>query len=405
MSTATAPTAASTEHPTTAGDERAYRAKVAEISAELAQLDVKSINLAWERACKAYYAIAQLEKDFDKPKEQMYEDLAHGNTWAAQTIKKAILTCGRLEKIGFTDVFNNPASGFTQVTDILNAKKLSDEARKKLLTKVYKHDKKDAAQRHTVQEVRAMIKDLSPPEEKGPDWMRGTDLWSFSDHDERFGVAGFPGRLPGQAFMNLIHRFTTGHIHALHVGCGGGTMLDVCAKSELKGRIGKQFRGVDIKLHPQVTERYLEHAIEADCTADLEHWDRVCAPEWADLVVVTLPLFSFMASARTGEPTDLGNVNDPELWLAMMRKAIVGAYSRLNVQGILAVHSASSSCFENNTPVPDLDFGIIQTIQELTDFFEARIVLEVKKGKPKASPADANWVTPQAEYLHVYRKI
>jgi hypothetical protein len=394
-----------TPPPTVAADERAYKAAVEAVSKDLSLLDVKSLHLSWERASKAYNAIKELERKFDKPKEKMYEDLAHGNPWAADTIKKAILTCARLVKVGHQEMFDLPATGFTQVTDILNAKKLSDDTRKTLLVRVYKHDRKEIARRHTVKEVRGMIKDLEPPTDDVPNWKRGIDLWAFPDHDERYGASGFPTRLPGQAHMNLISRFTMGATHVLSVGCGGGTLLDVCSASELKGGIGKQYRGVDIKLHPRVIERHSDHAIEMDCTKSVEHWDRVCAPEWADLAVVTLPLFEFNVSARTSEKTDLDNVTDPKEWLGLMAKAIFGAYSRLAVNGILAVHSHSTSRFENGQPVPDLDFQICSMIQELTTFFEARITVDVKKARPSGSPEDADWLTPHASYIHVYRKI
>lgn len=408
MATATAPRKGkpkASPAPTKAGSEEQYRQRIEQISQELSELDVQTLHLAWTRASKAFYALQELEREFDQPKERMYEDLARGNPWKAQTIKKAILTCGRLETLGFTDIFVKPASGFTQIADILNAKKLSDEARKGLIVQVYKHDKKDVSKRHTVQEVRGMIKDLEPPTEDQPDWKRGTDLWTFPDHDERYGVAGFPGRFPGQAVLNLISRFTTGTISVLSVGCGGGTVLDVCSKSELKGLVGNKYRGLDLKLHPRVLEHHPNNVIEMDCTQDPEFWDRACPPEWADLAIVTLPLFEWTSKARTEEPTDLGNVNNYADWVGLMKKAIEGAYSRLNTQGILAVHSRSGSCFENGTPIADIDYYVIRAIQELTNFFEARIVLDVRKGKPKAAPGDANWVAPHAEYIHVYRKI
>lgn len=391
-------------HVTKSTDEKAYKAKIAEIQERLSALAERSEKTTWEHASLAYYSMKELEREFDKPKEKFYEDLADGHPWAAATIKKAVLTCGKLETAGHVEIFTQPHTGYTQVCDILNASKLSEDARGSLLVKVYKHDRQKPDEKYTVQQVRGFLADLAPPDEQKVKWLRGTDLWIFSDHDPRFGAAGTVGRVPGQVFQNLIHRFSGGVIRFLSVGCGGGTALDVC-KKDMNRFVGVNYRGVDIKLSEKVRKEHGDHVVEMDCTKPIEHWDRVCEPEWADMVVITLPLFDFTKTARTQEKTDLGNVINQADYIGLMGAAIAGAYSRLNTHGILVVHSHSTSEFERGEPVADMDWNIVRLIQEHTGFFLARITLVVKKNRVGASPENQPWLNPQAEYLHVYRKV
>lgn len=382
-------------------EEELYNEMIGAFQVKLCDLAERSENVAWEHAQVAYGAIQELERKFDMPRERFYEDLAAGHPWAAKTIKKSILTCEKLSEIKMPQVFQDPHTGFTQAGDIVFAAKLSEDARADLLRKVYKHDKKHPAERYTVQQVRGMIKDLCPPEETQRQWMRGTDLWTFSDHDPRFGTAGFEGRIPGQVVQNFIHRFSNGVARVLVVGCGGGTALDVCA--EMKKEVS-DYRGVDILLSPSVLENHPDNVTELDCTRSPEYWDTVCPEDWADMVLVTMPNFNFEVKARTQEPTDLGNVKVQDEYIRLMSQVIRGAASRLNTHGVMGVVTRSTSDFGSD-PVVNIDHFVTRHVQEMLTFFLAKIAFAIKKERPKGADENASHVVPEVQYLNVYRKI
>ena len=53
-----------------------------------------------------------------------------------------------------------------------------------------------------------------------------TSNWHFLQCDSRFGMV-YPGRTPGQVYINLFYYFTNINDKILDVFCGGGTGLDV----------------------------------------------------------------------------------------------------------------------------------------------------------------------------------
>lgn len=66
------------------------------------------------------------------------------------------------------------------------------------------------------------------PNGSDPDkWLKLTTFWNFASCDPRFGFT-FPGRIPGQIVLNLLHYFTEPGDRVVDPFGGSGTTLDVC---------------------------------------------------------------------------------------------------------------------------------------------------------------------------------
>ena len=60
-----------------------------------------------------------------------------------------------------------------------------------------------------------------------PDPPQIGDVWLFSGCDDDYGLAGFPGRIPGEIVENLLHFYTKPFDLIVDPMSGGGTTLDV----------------------------------------------------------------------------------------------------------------------------------------------------------------------------------
>lgn len=54
------------------------------------------------------------------------------------------------------------------------------------------------------------------------------NVWNFSMCDDRFGMKGYPGRIPGQIVQNLLHYYTEENDLVVDPMAGSGTTADVC---------------------------------------------------------------------------------------------------------------------------------------------------------------------------------
>ncbi len=121
---------------------------------------------------------------------------------------------------------------------------------------------------------------------------------------------------------------------------------------------------------------------------------------WRQLGVRLQPL----AICRAGTPGD-NAIHAFARYVAAQHPEHLETCQRLDTHGVLVVHSHSTSEFERGESVGDLDYYLVKSIQELTNAFLARISLQVKKQRVGPSPENQPWRAPQAERLHVYRKI
>lgn len=81
-----------------------------------------------------------------------------------------------------------------------------------------------------VQKIRQDPSFTTDPTPNGSDpdrWLKLTTLWNFASCDPRFGFP-FPGRIPGQIVLNLLHYFTESGERVVDPFGGSGTTLDVC---------------------------------------------------------------------------------------------------------------------------------------------------------------------------------
>jgi hypothetical protein len=74
---------------------------------------------------------------------------------------------------------------------------------------------------------------LPPDQDK---WLKLTTLWNFASCDPHFGFP-FPGRIPGQIVLNLLHYFTESGDLVVDPFGGSGTTLDVCRHMDRRCRI------------------------------------------------------------------------------------------------------------------------------------------------------------------------
>lgn len=74
-----------------------------------------------------------------------------------------------------------------------------------------------------------------------PDSLQLYDVWSFGGCDERYGVSGYPGRIPGQIVENVLYYYTQPGAIVLDPMAGGGTVIDVCKA------MGRRYLAYDIE--------------------------------------------------------------------------------------------------------------------------------------------------------------
>ena len=163
-------------------------------------------------------------KTFGKKKDEIFNDLcSHPNSkYSKSTLYHYKKTAEFIKQLPEPKI---PAGGnfipFTSITEIAQAK-LPQTEKLKLIEEV----KQSPMPRQELrQRVQAKRLEVYPPEDKN--WLVPFDLWEFNVCDPRFGQAGFPGRVPGQIVLNLIHYYMEGNTF-LSVYPGSHTDRDVC---------------------------------------------------------------------------------------------------------------------------------------------------------------------------------
>lgn len=382
--------------------EPKYSDEIEKYRRELIEISNQTENLAWQHALKVHYAIEALQKEFTGlTKEQFYVDLSKGHKWKPKTIKRAGTTVKNLWDMSLEEVAIQPVSGFTQVADIVYSK-LDKDTQAALVREVYKHDKKHPDQPYTVEDVRAMIKERLPQHDDDPDWLRSTDFWEFDDFDPRFGRDGGIGRIPGQAVQNIIRRYGGGGgLRVASVMCGTGTVMDVCAKDMKQAVV--DYRGMDIAEHPDIVTTHGDKFVLGDVTNGAA-WDAFCPPDWPDITIVTPPAFRFTANALTSQRTDLGNINQPEEYLAALEVIVASACNRTKYRGLIVVFVRQMGAYEDGTPVPNAVKSVTDILDHLCTEFVASPVMRVAKQAPPGSEPDQTWVQPEVFHILIYRK-
>ena len=60
-------------------------------------------------------------------------------------------------------------------------------------------------------------------------WLRVYNVWNFAERDESLGIE-YPGNIPGQIAMNVIHYYTNEGDLVVDPMAGGGSTIDACKK-------------------------------------------------------------------------------------------------------------------------------------------------------------------------------
>lgn len=375
------------------------------------QTKLKALCQAGQRATWDFAVLAQSESERltdaygdIATKERVYQDLSIGSEEAPNTFKKRVVVVEWLQSSSLEEVYARPVSGFSKMKAIVcEAGGLDDDQKKELAVEVYKHDKAHPEAPFTVQDVKAMIKDRTPVSEKDEEWKRPTDYWAFSDYDERMGHEGYPGRLPGQAVMNILWRWLPPGGNFLAAMCGSGTALDAAKFM----KITKEYRGFDLVLSERLQKRHGDRVVTFDGTKS--DWRKSVPDGWkADLVLLTPPYFSFVAHSMTQDATDMGNLVKPDEYLESWNAVAAGVTSVLEPGGILAVVTRNSAEFDNPTPIPDFEHEIVNILygSGAADSFLARPVVRLGKFKVKDPNNEGKpWLIPEVLTIHVFRRL
>ena len=163
-------------------------------------------------------------KIFGKKKDEVFNDLCShpGFRYSKSTLRGYSQAANFIKQLP-EEMLAGQHLPFTSVVQIATAK-LPQKEKIKLLNEAQEVPTTRQVVRQKIQAKRLEI--YPPSEDK--DWLIPFDLWQFNTCDPRFGQAGYPGRIPGQIILNLIHYYMEGDIF-LSVYSGSHTDRDACS--------------------------------------------------------------------------------------------------------------------------------------------------------------------------------
>lgn len=192
-------------------------------------------------------------------------------------------------------------------------------------------------------------------------WLRYTDVWNFSECDDRFGI-DYDGRIPGQIIQNLLYYYTDASAFIIDPMAGGGTTLDVCTKCD---KVRRRCLAFDIK--PSRPDILLADAAKP--------WSVNGAA--ADLIFIDPPYWSQMENSYGGIASQPLNE-----YLSFMRLVLDEVNKHLKSNGILALLIAPMAI---KTGYLDLPFMLCGLAQQLG--FELKRRIQVPVGSQQIGPA------------------
>lgn len=207
----------------------------------------------------------------------------------------------------------------------------------------------------TTRELRAAIKGA-----KDLPWLRYTDVWNFSECDDRFGME-YPGRIPGQIVQNILYYYTDDTAFVIDPMAGGGTTLDVCLKCD---EVKRECLAFD-------KEPKREDILETDAT---QPWP---TKKQADLIFIDPPYGSQLEKqygGMAGKPI--------ESFLADMEQILSQAKQNIKGNGLLALLIAPMAI---KTDYIDLPFILYKKAEALGFRLKRRIHVPV--GSQQVGPA------------------
>ena len=171
------------------------------------------------------------------------------------------------------------------------------------------------------------------------------NLWDFDKCDDRFGISGYPGRIPGQIFMNLLWLYTEPRDWTLAVFGGSGTEIDVAKYMNRKCIAYDIQPSRDDILYQDVTNGIPPN------------------PEGAKYQLIFLDPPYGSQKQYTDLETDFSNMSNDE-YLRQMQSLILLCLEQLDVNGILAIINGIT-CIKINNRIFDIPFEIAKICDEI----------------------------------------
>jgi len=253
-----------------------------------------------------YEKVEEGNKTFHIPKVQIYRDLeTHPDLdYEASSLKNIYLTITyfpELRKGGSTHL------PFWHYEALMKAKLPVDKKRE--LQELAEEKQMPQA------ELRRLIAQAKEETKKDwPAWLQWQTDWHFPICDPRFGQT-YPGRIPGQILLNLLHFYTKENDLVISVFGGSGTDIDVCKYMKRK------CLAYDINpIRKDITKH--------DITQGIPIENRI-----ADFIFLDPPYFNAKKNYYTQKKTDLSQLEYEDFMVVIdnlskevMRKLKVGGY-------------------------------------------------------------------------------
>ena len=139
------------------------------------------------------------------------------------------------------------------------------------------------------------------------------NVWNYANCDPRFGRDGYPGRIPGQAIVNLLLWLTKPFDVVVDPMAGGGTTIDVCK---------------------YLLRRYYCYDITPS-RPDIKKWD-ICGgyprlPQKPKLIILDPPYWRLKRNHYSPESAAMTSYQE---WLGFMRKLAKDSFKHLGDKDI-----------------------------------------------------------------------
>lgn len=211
-----------------------------------------------------------------------------------------------------------------------------------------------------------------------PDWVQYTNLWHFSQCDPRFGIKGYPGRLPGQIMQNLLYLFTSENDWVLVPFAGSGTEIDVAES------MNRNCQAYDINPAPACSGGVNPSRLQEKEITKLDVTKGIPDIRKYKLIFLDPPYSSQKKGHYTDLPTDLSNMSLHWYYKAM-EKVINSCKALLTPDGYLAVISSS---LRKDNVVYDIPYELAKICEKTGLILVDRIIVPYEN----ASSMTPQWI-------------
>lgn len=187
--------------------------------------------------------------------------------------------------------------------------------RPSLQKKVYKQIVKEDL---SVKDTRSLVKKVQAPETwKAPEIVPINlepelyTLWNIEACDPRFGLANYPGRMPGQIVYNFLYYFTDDNDLLVDTFAGSGTSIDV-VKAMTAAGMPRRIEAYDINPPKARAQEIVKHDIrDGFLNLDVK----------ADAIILDPPHWHAKQGEYTNSESDLSNLKLEEFYHVMSKLA------------------------------------------------------------------------------------